>query len=119
MNIAQLEAYAKAMLASYLECAAWADAPEDDDDAEAWWILFDQPSVSSSALIDLRYFVKKAHPWLADVTAEEAGHNLWLSRNGHGTGFWDRGFTHGDLLHKIAADMSETYLVDMEKSALN
>jgi hypothetical protein len=26
-------------------------------------------------------------------TAEEAGRDFWLTRNGHGTGFWDRG--HG------------------------
>ena len=24
-------------------------------------------------------------------TPEQAGHDLWLTRNGHGAGFWDRG----------------------------
>lgn len=24
-------------------------------------------------------------------TYEQAGHDLWLTRNGHGSGFWDRG----------------------------
>lgn len=26
-----------------------------------------------------------------DYTYERAGHDLWLTRNGHGAGFWDRG----------------------------
>lgn len=26
----------------------------------------------------------------AGVTPEQAGHDFWLTRNGHGTGFWDR-----------------------------
>jgi hypothetical protein len=29
-----------------------------------------------------------------------AGHDLWLTRNGHGTGFWDRGV--GDVGDKLA-----------------
>lgn len=26
-----------------------------------------------------------------DYTPERAGHDFWLTRNGHGAGFWDRG----------------------------
>ena len=38
---------------------------------------------------------------LYDVT--DAGHDFWLSRNGHGTGFWDRGLGEiGDKLHEAA-----------------
>lgn len=25
-------------------------------------------------------------------SAEQAGHDFWLTRNGHGAGFWDRGY---------------------------
>lgn len=32
-----------------------------------------------------------------------AGHDFWLSRNGHGTGFWDRGLSVGDELHQAAS----------------
>lgn len=30
-----------------------------------------------------------------------AGHDFWYTRNGHGTGFWDRG------LHQIGRDLSD------------
>lgn len=34
------------------------------------------------------------------------GHNFWLSRNGHGTGFWDRGLGDlGDALSEAAREM--------------
>lgn len=34
-------------------------------------------------------------------TAEQAGHDYWLTRNGHGVGYWDRG------LGQVGADLSE------------
>lgn len=41
-----------------------------------------------------------------DYTEEQAGHDYWLTRNGHGTGFWDRSALHdeglGDRLSKRA-----------------
>ncbi len=38
-----------------------------------------------------------------DLTAEQVGHNLVLSANGHGSGFWDRGWGFpGDRLNEEA-----------------
>lgn len=43
---------------------------------------------------------------LADMAPEQAGHDFWLTRNGHGTGFWARGLgARGDRL----SDMAQTY----------
>ena len=40
-----------------------------------------------------------------------AGHDLWLSRNGHGAGFWDRGLGKvGERLDKAAEKYGEFYL---------
>jgi hypothetical protein len=37
------------------------------------------------------------------------GHDLWLTRNGHGVGFWDRGYPEaiGDKLTDLAKGMGE------------
>ena len=36
-------------------------------------------------------------------TLEQAGHDFWLTRNGHGAGFWDRGLgERGDRLTAAA-----------------
>lgn len=32
-------------------------------------------------------------------TTEQAGHDFWLTRNGHGAGFWDRGL--GEIGNKL------------------
>jgi hypothetical protein len=37
------------------------------------------------------------------VSAEDAGHNFVLSAEGHGTGFWDRGYEDGSELHDAAS----------------
>lgn len=43
----------------------------------------------------------------------EAGHDFWLTRNGHGTGFWDRGYNDeekeevGKILTKAAKSYGE------------
>ena len=45
-------------------------------------------------------------------TASQAGHDFWLTRNGHGAGFWDRGLGKpGDDLTEAAHTFSEVSLV--------
>ena len=70
---------------------------------------------------ECRAFVASA--WLAgalDITnlrqMTMAGHDFWLTRNGHGTGFWDRtddvyGPGNGEVLTQLAekAGEAETY----------
>ena len=53
--------------------------------------------------------------------AEYMGHNLWLSSQGHGTGFWDRGYgPAGDLFHKWAKTFShDVYVTDSGKLELS
>ena len=47
---------------------------------------------------------------------EQAGHDFWLSRNGHGAGFWDGDWcdTYADMLTKGSMGYGpfETYLGD-------
>jgi len=37
---------------------------------------------------------------LADIDCEQVGHDFWLTRNRHGTGFWDRGYEPA-LAHRL------------------
>ncbi len=47
----------------------------------------------------------------SSYTEARAGHDFWLTRNGHGAGFWDRGLGEiGDKLTKIAKCRRETNL---------
>ncbi len=54
------------------------------------------------------------HIWRVDP--ELAGHDLWLSRNGHGAGFFDGDWSQtefgdaGDYLQKLAEGMGEVWV---------
>lgn len=44
--------------------------------------------------------------------AAQIGHDLWLTRNHHGVGFWDRGLEElGEALTKHAQDLCEVSLI--------
>lgn len=45
-----------------------------------------------------------------DYGPEEAGHDFWLTRNGHGSGFWDRELTNSDDLTSCAHTFGECHL---------
>ena len=67
----------------------WEDTPVDLTDAEAFWDSF------AYVILSLDY-VKRGENW---CRAELAGHDFALTRNWHGTGFWDRGLGEiGDML---------------------
>ena len=64
----------------------WEDTPVDLGDAGAFWDAF------GYVLLSLDY----GKNW---PSAEMAGHDFALTRNGHGAGFWDRGLGEiGDML---------------------
>jgi hypothetical protein len=113
-----LAAYATAMVPHYLECAQWCDAP---DDCGFNSNFFDDAS-KQIAFIDCLYFARKAMPYFDGMIPEQAGHDLWLTRNGHGTGFWDReDCQHGNLLTRYAESMGEVnvfYVTDDNSLAI-
>ena len=77
--------YAEDMLPHYLECAAWADLPEDTENG-----LDFAPYTEELALADCMRFVGINWEIIKDCLPEQVGHDFWLTRNGHGAGFWDR-----------------------------
>ena len=75
---------------SYFECMLWADEPEG-----AGMDLSDlEPDYLRGQLFECIAFYLKYEYVLSDEIIEQAGHDLWLSRQGHGAGFWDRGDTY-------------------------
>lgn len=54
---------------------------------------------------DCRSFISANIDKLTGWTPSQAGHDFFLTRNRHGTGFWDRGLPHGRAL----SDASHPY----------
>lgn len=107
------EQYQKAVNQAYIEALHFTETGPDSDiesectlspasvlKCERDCVLFvDQ-------LIENRLF-KKA---LDIMTPEQIGHDFWLTRNGHGAGFWDRDNGElGDKLSAIAHSFGECY----------
>lgn len=100
------------MTDAYIECALWSSVhfenekdacgmPFDQVDAELAQSTREEMRESCADFIDLleREEIEIPEDEWSD---EQIGHDFWLTRNGHGAGFWDRGFNLGDLLTKWA-----------------
>jgi hypothetical protein len=110
---------------SYAECALWATNDESDDRGgepmDSNYTVDDiAPETLEKMAEDCRRFQAENaadlalynHPqWSA---AELGGHDLWLTRNGHGCGFWDRNDClpedAGERLTEAAKKYGEVYL---------
>jgi hypothetical protein len=57
----------------------------------------------ASMVADCEAFQQEETTWLRGLDSEQCGHDFWLTRNGHGVGFWDRGLgVAGDMLTRAA-----------------
>ncbi len=114
-------------LNAYVEAALWSSPGHDDGPhaCENLDDIFSIDDISPETLAQMREdcedFIKANADDLALYSeargneqwsaAELAGHDFWLTRNGHGVGFWDRGL--GDLgqrLTKAAEVYGSIYL---------
>lgn len=75
----------QSILDAYVECALWADEPEGYEGQ----VMSD--FALSEAWEDCQQFMNTFYEELKETkNYSQAGHDLWLTRNGHGAGFWDR-----------------------------
>lgn len=100
------------ILESYLECALWSSVhhADEDDPGTPMDDLVDLDDVSdelrAQSLADILAMVESAeHLDGAEAWDDgQFGHDFWLTRNGHGTGFWDRYYGENDP-RAIAGDV--------------
>jgi hypothetical protein len=99
----------------YIECALWSSS---DDEGES----LDGHTLSTEARASLERFAEGFARDNADLLAravcvpgyawEHAGHDLWLTQNHHGAGYWDGDLPDdiGDALTDAAHKWREYYL---------
>ena len=74
---------------AYVECALWSSTGPDDEPLDATYDASDiAPETLASIQGDCRRFYE-ANREHFNVFSRRAGHDFWLTRNGHGAGFWD------------------------------
>ena len=90
MTTATIDSFTRA----YVECALWSSCDENDEPLDSNYGIEDMASAALAACAeDCADFRSANSAALAEsnLSDESAGHDFWLTRNGHGAGFWDRG----------------------------
>lgn len=107
----------EAMLAAYIECALWSTTDNaDDSGGEPLDKNYTPADIVPEALAKMRADVEKFATEQAEALSvgepSRSGHDLWLTRNRHGAGFWDGDWPkpQADILTKAAYAMGEVNL---------
>lgn len=85
------------MVSAYIDCALWAGLDWSDSESDPAHLddEYGEDDLSPDALAEIASecndFYDANAADLADMSPEQAGHDFYLTRNGHGAGFWDRG----------------------------
>lgn len=115
---------------SYIEAALWSSNISEEGsehDGEPFDSHYDGTDFSHETLKQIEEDCKKFRELAGDMISPDtclresgewnyedlAGHDFWLTRNGHGTGFWEDGRWSDDVkdkLTEIAESFSELYL---------
>lgn len=116
-----------AFMAGYEECALWSSIDDDDEPLVSYELASETQDKFESDCAAF-YMANKdlihcddapladRHACIGDRQAARAGHDFWLTRNGHGAGFWD-GDWPGDIGEKLtraaeAFDQVDLYVGD-------
>lgn len=108
---------------AYIEAALWSSTDDFGNPLDENFGIKDLPDETRIQMEnDCRKFqtenkadLKKAYglyqlsgEWTVE---EQAGHDFWLTRNGHGSGFWDRGLGDvGGRLSEASRKFGNSYL---------
>ncbi len=81
--------YEHAVITAYCAAVRFTECHIDSDELSETSDL--SPEAHADAAREVRLFLEAAKPVLDEIThtAERVGHDFWLTRQGHGAGFWD------------------------------
>lgn len=110
---AEIDDYLPDFVDAYIAAGLWTGLTDDGEPLDS--AGYDGDSLTDEALAsieeDCRAFVTDNWVDLAGMTASQAGHDFLLTRDGHGTGYWDRGLgNRGDRLTAASKPYGESGL---------
>lgn len=103
---------------AYAECALWSTTDNaDESGGEPLDANYSDDDIAPETLARMRADCESFWSDNADdiaeagLSPEQAGHDFWLTREGHGAGFWDRGLGElGDALTKASKPYGAFFL---------
>lgn len=115
----------KSFLDGYIVCALWSSSDTDDEKGgDSLYGKYDATDLAIDTLAEMtadceRFAAENAEDLASAIaaygkedSAGYAGHDFWLTRNGHGAGFWDGDLPEelGERLTKAAEAFGEVNL---------
>lgn len=101
----------------FFECALWSSNDESDEyGGEPLDKNYEVGDIAEETLLKLKAECDSFREENAELLAQagddsQNGHDFWLTRNGHGAGFWDRGYGPvGDKLSDACKKYNEVNL---------
>ena len=87
---------------AYLEAALWSSIDDDDEPLDSNYGIDDLSTETiGKTKIDCQAFFNHNYE-LIKSNLDRAGHDFWLTRNHHGSGFWD-----GDWPEDVGDELTE------------
>ena len=97
-------------ISDYIAAALWSSIDDNDEPLDSNYSIDD---ISEECLLKMKIDCKK---FVLDnigilTESDHPGHDFWLTRNGHGAGFWDGDYPiHGNTLTTSSVDYGPTDL---------
>ena len=91
-------------LDAYIAVALWSSTDDNDTPLDENYTTGD---LMDQMIEDCAAFIAKAD--LPDERFTQAGHDFWLTRNGHGSGFWDRPEVYGEEKAQELTALAESF----------
>lgn len=93
-------------LEGYIECALWSSTNDDGKPLDSIGDIDLSDELLETMKQDAEAFESANSELYREVMSDvQAGHDFWLTRNGHGAGFWDRGL--GELGETLTTKAKE------------
>lgn len=95
-------------LDAYITAALWSSTDDNDTPLDETYTTGDISGELMDQMIeDCGSFLARAS--LPNDKLAQAGHDFWLTRNGHGVGFWDRPEIYGEEKAQELSALAETF----------
>lgn len=95
-------------LDAYIAVALWSSTDDNDTPLDETYTTGDLSGDLMDQMIeDCAAFIAKAD--LSDERFTQAGHDFWLTRNGHGVGFWARPDVYGEENAQELTALAESF----------
>ena len=106
------QALLDSVVSAYMVCALWSSVDDEGEPLDGLYETWDLADEATASMIEdcenfLDLLDDEGIDWRAGWHPEQLGHDFWLTRNGHGAGFWDRYSGDGQQLTETGDQLTK------------